>query len=73
MTFGERAVGLNPSGDKDVAKINALFAEIIDFCNEERGGAEGRRNERARLFSRAIDEAQVAQMLAIKAIAWSDE
>src|SRR5262249_31535233 len=47
-TYGERAVGLsfNPSGDHDVERIKKLYAEIIDYCNDARGGSSG---EKARL------------------------
>lgn len=70
-TFGEKAVGLtfNPSGDPAVHKLKALYAEIIDLCNDARGAD---RNERARLYSVAITEAQTAQMWAVKAATWKD-
>jgi hypothetical protein len=71
LTFGQKAVGLsfNPSGDPQVQRVKELYAEIIDLCNEARGGD---RNERARLFSVAITEAQTAQMWAVKAITFKD-
>jgi len=71
MTFGEKAVGLtfNPSGDPNVNRIKQLYAEIIDFCNAQRGPHSG---EQGRLFSIAITEAQGAQMWAVKAITWRD-
>jgi hypothetical protein len=81
VSYGEKAVGLsfNPSGDKDVERIKKLFAEIIDFCNEARthvsdrdGGTRLANNDRNRLFSIAITEAQGAQMWAVKAITWKD-
>ena len=70
-TYGQKAVGLtfNPSGDPQVQRIKELYATIIDLCNEARGED---RNERARLFSVAITEAQTAQMWAVKALTWSD-
>lgn len=66
LTFGERAVGLkfNPSGDDKVTKIKQLYAEVIDLLNDDRGE---NRDERARLASVAITEAQGAQMWAVKA------
>lgn len=69
MTFGEKAVGLtfNPSGDPNVERIKKLYAEIIDFCNDQRKSIPG-----DRLFSIAITEAQGAQMWAVKAITWRD-
>lgn len=71
LSYGEKAVGLrfNPGGDETVNKVKALYAEIIDLMNEERGGD---RNEAARLCSVAITEAQGAQMWAVKAITWKD-
>jgi len=75
MTYGEQAVGLsfNPSGDKDVEMIKRLYATIIDFCDNERGKCRtAAQDERARLFSIAITEAQTAQMWCVKAITWKD-
>lgn len=71
LTFGEKAVGLtfNPSGDEKVNKVKELYAEIIDLCSELRGDE---RNEKARLLSVAITEAQGAQMWAVKAVTWKD-
>jgi hypothetical protein len=67
LTFGEKAVGLtfNPSGDENVVKLKKLYAEIIDLLNADRGD---NRDERARLASVAITEAQTAQMWAVKAV-----
>ena len=70
-TYGEKAVGLNfnPSDNSDVAEIKKLYAEIIDFCNNEIGKLEvPAEGERIRLFRIAITEAQTAQMWAVKAI-----
>lgn len=69
LTFGQKAVGLtfNPSNDPTVQKLKELYAQIIDVCNETRGQD---RNEKARLFSVAITEAQGAQMWAVKAATW---
>lgn len=70
LTFGEKAVGLtfNPSGDATVTKVKQLYAEIIDLLNDDRGE---NRDERARLASVAITDAQGAQMWAVKAVTWS--
>jgi hypothetical protein len=70
LTFGEKAVGLtfNPAGNEKVAKLKSLYAEIIDVLNDDRGE---NRDERARLSSVAITEAQGAQMWAVKAVTWS--
>lgn len=67
LTFGQDAVGLNfnPSGDGKVRKLKELYAEIIDILNGDRGEY---RDERARLTSVAITEAQGAQMWAVKAV-----
>lgn len=71
-SYGEQAVGLdfNPSGDETVHKLKALFAEIIDICNEERLTARG---EKARLYSVAVTQTQDAQMWAVKARTWKDD
>jgi hypothetical protein len=67
LTFGEKAVGLNfnPSGDKTVQRLKELYAEVIDILNDDRGE---NRDERARLASVAITEAQGSQMWAVKAV-----
>lgn len=73
-TFGEKAVGLtfNPSGDEQVNRVKKLYAQIIDLCNEMRTPNSDNQisNERNRLLSIAITEAQGAQMWAVKAITW---
>jgi hypothetical protein len=70
LTYGEKAVGLtfNPGGDPLVSKVKALYAEIIDICNDQR--REAGQGEKGRLLSVAITEAQTAQMWAVKAITW---
>jgi hypothetical protein len=67
LTFGEDAMGVNfnPSNDPTVTKLKALYAEIADILNADRGD---NRDERARLASVAITEAQGAQMWAVKAV-----
>ena len=67
LSFGQKAVGLtfNPSGDATVTKLKELYAQIIDVLNDDRGE---NRDERARLASVAITEAQGAQMWAVKAV-----
>ncbi len=71
LTFGEKAVGISLiSGvNPDVSEIKALYAQVIDKLNELRGVD---RNEKARLLSVAITEAQGAQMWAIKGATWQD-
>lgn len=71
-TYGGKAVGIsfNPSGDEKVQRLKGLFAEIIDILHEDRGD---NRDERARLASVAITEAQTAQMWAVKAVTSSRE
>lgn len=70
MTYGEKAVGLtfNPSGDEKVLRLKKLYAEVIDLLNDDRGD---NRDERARLSSVAITEAQGAQMWAVKAVTFT--
>jgi hypothetical protein len=67
LTFGEKAMGVsfNPSGDEKVTKLKALYAEIADILDDDRGNE---RDERARRASVAITEAQTAQMWAVKAV-----
>lgn len=67
QTYGEKAVGLsfNPSGDEAVTKLKEHYAAIIDILNDDRGD---NRDERARLASVAITEAQTAQMWAVKSV-----
>jgi len=84
LSFGEKAVGLtfNPSGDEDVNRAKRLYAEIIDLAASLRSvepigchdGALTRiaQNEKNRLLSIAITEAQAAQMWLVKAITWRD-
>lgn len=73
LTFGEKAVGLdfNPSGNEKVAKIKALYAEIIDMLTDGEldNGATGLKG---RLTGRAINDAIVAQMLAVKVLTFKD-
>ncbi len=71
LTFGQKAVGLNfnPGQNPDVQEIKELYAKIIDKLNELRGTD---RNEKARLLSVAITEAQGAQMWAVKGATWTD-
>jgi len=70
FTFGEIAVGLqfNPSNNKQVNEIKEHYAAIIDLLNDDRGE---NRDERARLASVAITEAQGSQMWAVKAVTWT--
>lgn len=67
LSFGEQAVGLsfNPSGDPKVIELKKHYAAIIDILHEDRGE---HRDERARLASVGITEAQGAQMWAVKAV-----
>lgn len=75
LTYGERAVGLtfNPSNDPDVQEIKEAFARVIDLCNNLRTpNTPGMPNEKARMLSIAITEAQTAQMWAVKGITWRE-
>jgi hypothetical protein len=69
-TFGEKAVGVgfNPSKNEKVDKLKEHYAAIIDILNSDRGE---NRDERARLASVAITEAQGAQMWAVKAVTFT--
>lgn len=71
ITFGEKAVGLtfNPGNDPDVQELKMLYAKIIDKLNDMRGD---QRNEKARLLSVAITEAQGAQMWGVNGITWKE-
>lgn len=73
LTFGEKAVGFsfNPGGNMRVTEIKTLYAQIIDLLSEERNAVvRSGENEKFRLYSIAITEAQTAQMWAVKAITW---
>jgi hypothetical protein len=72
QSFGEKAVGLsfNPSGDDAVANCNKEFAVIIDRMNDLRSKLES--PEVFRMAGIAIDNAQTAQMWAVKALTWKD-
>lgn len=70
LTYGEMAVGLtfNPSNDDAVAQCKAEFARVIDRMNDLRESTHNFEIER--MASIAIEEAQTAQMWAVKAITW---
>ncbi len=72
LTFGEKAVGLtfNPSGDPDVIKLKQAAADFIDVCNNLRDATHS--NEKRRMLSVAITDAQSAQMWSVKAVTWND-
>lgn len=74
MTYGERAVGLtfNPSNDQKVQEIKETYAKIIDLMAGMRTpqSDNATSNERNRLISISITEAQAAQMWAVKAVTW---
>lgn len=70
LTFGEDAIGLTFNHAEgamhdQVHELKTLYAKIIDILNDDRGD---NRDERARLASVAITEAQGAQMWAVKAV-----
>ncbi len=69
LTFGQKAMGVkfNPSSDEKVARLKKLFAEVTDILNDDRGENH---DERARLASIAITEAQTAQIWAVKAVTY---
>jgi hypothetical protein len=67
LTFGEKLVGstFNPSGISKVDDIKKTYASIIDLLNFEK---TPERNEKNRLLSIAITEAQGACMWAVRSI-----
>lgn len=67
-TYGEQAVGMdfNPSGDPQVAKVKALYAQIIDLVNDEKTAAG--HSEKGRHLAVAITDAETAQMRAVKGL-----
>ena len=72
-TFGGDAVGIdfNPSGDERVLRIKQLYANIIDELAGPDGaklGGNGDTSLAGRILGRAVNDAIVAQMLAVKAI-----
>lgn len=71
LSYGEKAVGItfNPGGDDKVNEVKALYAKIIDLCNDMKTPGY---SEQGRLLSIAITQAQDAQMWAVKAITWKD-
>ena len=72
QTFGQRAVGLsfNPSGDDAVAACKQEFATVVDRMNDLRDSTPS--PEVMRMAAIAINEAQTAQMWAVKALTWKD-
>ena len=70
QTFGEKAVGLsfNPSGDNLVHEIKRYFAAVIDVLHRELVAVNS--DEKYRMYSIAITDAQSAQMWAVKAATW---
>jgi len=73
-TFGEQAVGLdfNPSGNETVTKLKTLYAEIIDILVPDGDLDNGATGLKGRILGRAINDAIVAQMLAVKAVTFPD-
>lgn len=73
LTFGEKAVGLNfnPSGDEKVQKVKELFAQVIDLITD--GGLDNAATGfKGRIQGRAVNDAIVAQMLAVKFLTFKD-
>lgn len=73
LTYGQKAVGLsfNPSGDPEVTKIKQLYADIIDNMHNLRQKSFS--PEVKRYCSTAITQAEIAQMVAVKALTWKDD
>lgn len=77
LTFGEKAVGLtfnHAEGEvhERVAKIKGLYAQIIDELVPGGDLDNGATGLGGRILGRAVNDAIVAQMLAVKAITWKD-
>jgi hypothetical protein len=72
LTFWEKAVGLtfNPSGDERVIKIKTLYAQIIDELHNLSYWLDWLPTRE--MVNKSIQEAQTAQMWAVKAITWKD-
>jgi thiol-disulfide isomerase/thioredoxin len=73
LTYGQKAVGLtfNPSGDPEVTRIKQFYADIIDTMHELR--QKSLSQDVKRYCSTAITQAEIAQMVAVKALTWKDE
>lgn len=73
FSFGDKAVGLtfNPSGDPLVHELKRYFAAVIDVLQRERQTVTS--DEKKRMYSIAITEAQAAQMWAVKAATWWED
>ena len=72
QTYGMKAVWLtfNPSWDEKVTKIKTLYAEIIDLLHDLSYWLEWFPTEE--MVNKSIQEAQTAQMWAVKTITWKD-
>ena len=72
QSFGMKAVWLdfNPSGNADVQRVKELYAAVIDILHWLSFWLEWLTTEE--LIKKAIEEAQTAQMRAVKAITWKD-
>src|SRR5487761_1466330 len=68
LTFGQQAVGLtfNPSGDQTVVDVKQHFADVIDLLVPDGNLDNGATGLKGRILGRAINDAIVAQMLAVK-------
>ncbi len=71
LTFGEKAAGItfNPGNNPEVDHIKRMVADFIDLCNDARANATD--PEKSNYYSKAINEMEKAQMLAVKAATWS--
>jgi len=68
LTFGQKAVGItfNPSGDQTVVDVKQHFADVIDLLVPDGNLDNGATGLKGRILGRAINDAIVAQMLAVK-------
>lgn len=70
LTYGEQAVGItfNPGANPEVENIKYRFAQVIDTLHERREATDDA--ELKSMLTAAIQNAQTAQMWAVKAITW---
>ena len=67
---GGRRTGItfNPSDHAGTRKLKALAAAFVDACHLEQQNLHGDDNEGQRCFTRAMNHAELAQMLAVKGL-----
>lgn len=71
LSYGEKLVGVkfNPSQNPEVDQVKALCAQVIDLIRNRAvltGGVQ------ETLINRATNDLLEAQMMAVKALTWTD-